>query len=46
MFLHGFVFSAEHLSYFKISIGKQEVGLVVQAVGHGLTNLADKTKVV
>ena len=44
--VHGFVFSAKHLSYFKVSVGKQEVRLVVQAVGHVITNDKYKEKVV
>ena len=44
--LHGFVFSAKHLSHFKVSVGKQEVRLVVQAVGHVKTNDFHKEKVV
>jgi hypothetical protein len=39
---HGFVFSAKHLSHFKVSVGKQEVRLVVQALRHVITNVRHK----
>jgi hypothetical protein len=44
--LHGFVFSPKHLTHFKIPKSKQEVRLVVQAVGHVITNDKYKEKVV
>jgi hypothetical protein len=46
MVLHGFVFSTEHLSHFKISVGKEEVRCLIHAVGHFKTNVNHQVKVV
>jgi hypothetical protein len=43
--LHRFVFSPKHLCHFKIPESEQEVRLVVQAVGHVITNENHKGKV-